>query len=176
MIVRGMITRTHQDERARSEAVFSQCGAYRYALRRDWGAGRDGRGRLVFVMLNPSTADERRNDPTLSRCEARARAMGFGGLEVVNLFGFRATDPRMLKAAPAPVGPRNDAVLRDAARSAGMVICAWGAHGVHRGRAAEVESLLRECNLKLWHLGLTAGGFPRHPLYRSHAIRPMEWD
>lgn len=175
-MVRGTTTRTHEDGRARSAAVFSSCGAYRYALRRDWAAGEGGAGRLVFVMLNPSTADERRNDPTVSRCEGRARAMGFGGLEVVNLFAFRATDPRALKAAPAPEGTLNDVFLRAAARSAGMVICAWGAHGGHRGRASEVECLLRRCNLKLWHLGLTAGGFPRHPLYTRRAIRPMEWD
>lgn len=166
-----MITRSHQTDRTRSTAVYSACGTYRYALTREWGEG----PRLLFVMLNPSTADERRNDPTVERCERRARTLGFGAMRVANIFAFRATDPRVLKAAAAPVGPGNDQVLREGAQWADQVLCAWGAHGGHLGRGREVEVLLRQNALRLCHLGLTLQGFPRHPLYTGYAVTPVEW-
>ncbi|MFV0385238.1 DUF1643 domain-containing protein [Paracoccus sp. (in: a-proteobacteria)] len=166
-----MILRQYQDDRARSEALYSGCGAYRYALTRDWAGG----PRLLYVMLNPSTADERRNDPTVERCERRARGLGFGAFRVVNIFAFRATDPRDLKAADEPVGPENDRVLSEAARWADRILCAWGAHGAHRGRGAEVGHLLRGLGCELWHLGLTGAGHPRHPLYLPYARQPQPW-
>lgn len=166
-----MKTRTHQNEAVRSSAVYSRCEVYRYSLTRRWGDG----GRVVFVMLNPSTADERRNDPTVERCQRRAQQMGFGAMQVVNIFAYRATDPRVLRSVDDPVGAGNDRVLKIAAKRAQLVLCAWGAHGVLRGRGAEVEALLRECASRLWHLGLTRTGMPRHPLYTSYAVRPSEW-
>lgn len=107
-------------------------------------------------MLNPSTADERRNDPTVERCERRARALGFAGFRVTNLFAFCATAPRDLKAAAG----------------ADMILCAWGDHWQ---RAAEVEAILRGAAQTLWHLGLTRAGAPRHPLYRPYAASPQPW-
>lgn len=166
-----MITRTHQNDRARSSAVYSDCGAYRYALTREWSGG----PRLLFVMLNPSTADERRNDPTVERCERRARTLGFGAMRVANIFAFRATDPRVLKAAADPVGPCNDAMLRESALWADRVLCAWGTHGAHLERGRATELLLRECTHRLCHLGLTRQGFPRHPLYTGYAVGLVEW-
>ncbi|MCU9847908.1 DUF1643 domain-containing protein [Defluviimonas sp. WL0024] len=166
-----MITRRHEDGETRSAALYSDCGAYRYLLRRDWGKG----GRLLFVLLNPSTATEERNDPTVERCERRARAMGFGGFTVANIFGYRATDPRELKRAAAPVGPHNDAALLAAASEAALVLCGWGVHGTHLGRGLEVAAALRAADVPLWHLGLTRGGHPRHPLYVGYARHPEPW-
>ena len=166
-----MITRSCRDDRADSAAVYSDCETYRYALTREWGGG----GRLLFVMLNPSTADERRNDPTVERCERRARALGFGAMRVANIFAFRATDPRVLRRADDPVGPENDRVLAQSADWADMVLCAWGVHGAHLGRSARVEADLRSRAARLWCLGLTRAGVPRHPLYVGYAIRPSEW-
>ena len=165
------LTRRHQSGETRSSAVFSDCGEYRFALTRDWGQGK----RLAFVMLNPSTADHFRNDPTVARCETRARDMGAGAFRVVNLFAFRATDPRDLRRADHPVGEGNDATLRAAARLADMTICAWGAHGDHRGRAGEVLNLLRRTGRPLFTLGLTMGGAPRHPLYLPRAQPCEPW-
>lgn len=153
----------------RSEAAYSDCEAYRYLLRRRWGAG----GELLYVLVNPSTATEARNDATIERCERRARMLGHGGFAVVNLFAFRATDPRDLKRAPAPVGPDNDAQIVAAARCAGRVICGWGMHGAYLGRAVEVEALLRKAGVPLWHLGLTGAGHPRHPLYLGYDRMPQ---
>ncbi len=166
-----LVRRRHADARARSEAVFSACGLYRYALTRVWGDG----PRLHYVMLNPSKADEVANDPTVERCERRARALGYGAFRVTNIFGFRATDPRVLRAATTPVGPDNDAAVLGGAAWADATLCAWGAHGVHLGRGAEVGAMLRKSGARLLTLGLTKEGHPRHPLYVTYAKAPEDW-
>lgn len=163
------ITREHLDPQRHSLAVYSECLRYRYALTRVWAEG----PRISFVMLNPSTATEVQNDPTVERCERRARAMGFGAFRVVNIFGFRATDPRDMRAAPDPIGPENDAAIIAAADWADMILCAWGTHGAHLGRGAAVAQML--AGYDLHHLGLTQAGDPKHPLYISYAQRPEPW-
>ncbi|WP_374423767.1 DUF1643 domain-containing protein [Paracoccus sp. (in: a-proteobacteria)] len=170
------ISRNHRDGATRSSAVFSRCGLYRYALTRNWGeAGLRGR-RVCFVMLNPSTADHRRNDPTIARCESRAADLGATAYRIVNLFALRATYPQELRLAADPVGPENDAAIRRAARWADLVICAWGMHGAMGDRAAVVERMLRGCGLRLYHLGLTKSGAPRHPLYLKRSLKLNLWD
>ena len=162
------ITREHLDPQRQSLAVYSDCLRYRYALTRVWAEG----PRISFVMLNPSTATEVQNDPTVERCERRARAMGFGAFRV-DIFGFRATDPRDMRAAPDPIGPENDAAIIAAADWADMILCAWGTHGAHLGRGAAVAQML--AGYDLHHLGLTQAGDPKHPLYISYAQRPEPW-
>lgn len=166
-----MIRRRHEGDGKLSEALYSECGAYRYLLSRRWGDG----GALLYVMLNPSTATEERNDPTIERCERRARRLGYGGFAVANLFAYRATDPRDLKRAAHPVGPENDAQLLLAASPARRVLCGWGVHGAHLGRAEAVEDLLRNAGIALWHLGQTMAGHPRHPLYVGYARAMQPW-
>lgn len=155
-----------------ASALFSDCMTYRYRLSRVWDRSRPA---LVCVLLNPSTATESRADPTLDRCLRRARILGFGGCEMVNLFAFRATDPAEMCRAADPVGPENDAQILAAAMGAGMVLCGWGTHGAHLGRGAQVQALLRDAGLGLWHLGLTRGGAPRHPLYVGYGTAPQPW-
>ena len=167
-----MIVRSHTAGGTHSTALYSACGTFRYLLTREWDPAAP---RLLFVMLNPSTASEMRNDPTVARCEARARAMGQGALRVANLFAFRATDPRALRRAADPVGPRNDRLLADSALWADAVICAWGNHGALMGRAAGVEALLRAAGRPVLHLGLTGAGQPRHPLYVANARAALPW-
>ena len=167
-----MIIRQHQKGDAASTALYSPDNRYRYALTRDWALGQ----RVLFVMLNPSTATEMQNDPTVERCERRARALGFGGFAVANIFAFRATDPRVMRAASDPVGPANDATILELASSANQIICAWGSHGAHLDRGAKVEALLRVTRNDLYHLGLTKAGQPRHPLYIGYAQQPRLWD
>lgn len=167
-----MITRTHQKGDAASEAVYSDCEAYRYLLTRIW----DPAGpRALFVMLNPSTATELQNDPTVERCERRARTLGFGAFRVTNIFAFRATDPKVMRAAADPVGPANDAAIRDSAPWADRIVCAWGSHGAHLDRGPAVEALLRATERPLFHLGLTKAGHPKHPLYIGYAQAPQPW-
>ena len=164
-----MLRRAHEAPGCLSEALYSDCETYRYALSRVWDPAA---GQLAYVMLNPSTATELRNDPTIERCERRARALGFGGIEIVNLFAFRATLPADLRRADDPVGPDNDTVLAARCAAARMVIAAWGVHGALNGRAAEVLSNL---STPLHHLGLTKQGHPRHPLYVPYAVEPLRW-
>lgn len=152
-------------------AVFDRTGRYRYALTRRWAA--EGPP-VLFVLLNPSTADAERDDPTIRRCIGFARDWGHGAVEVANLFAWRATRPADLRRAPAPVGPRNDRHLLAAAGRAARIVLAWGVHGALHGRDAAVLALLRREGHALECLGVTGGGQPRHVLYlpRDTAPRP----
>ncbi len=154
-----------------SGADFSACGDYRYRLWRQWSDGPS----VAFLMLNPSTADADRNDPTVERCHRRAVDMGCGALEVINLFAFRATDPKDLKKAASPVGPDNDDILVETCRRVDMTICAWGAHGIHQARDQAVRDLLRNADIKTHMLALTKFDQPRHPLYLSYKMKPVPW-
>jgi len=168
-----MIVRRHQKGDAPSEAVYSDCERYRYNLTRIWSP----KGRRVhFIMLNLSTATEQRNDPTVERCERRARALGFGAFRVTNIFAWRDTDPRAMRAAEDPVGPENDEAIRDACRWAHRTICAWGLHGAHLDRGPTVERMLRAIGTPLYHLGLSKTGHPKHPLYIAYAEEPRSWN
>lgn len=151
---------------AESGALFSPCELYRYELWRQWAPGtcQD----LVFCGLNPSTADALVNDPTINRCIGFAKAWGYNGFTMLNLFAWRATDPKDMQAAAAPVGPDNDATLaKYLARPAVKFVAAWGALGDHQGRDQVVCRLVRAAGRPMWCLGHTAAGLPRHPLYIS---------
>jgi hypothetical protein len=124
-------------------------------------------------MLNPSTADELRLDPTCARARAYAERWGYGALVVTNIFAFRETDPDRMKAARDPVGPGNDAAILRAARECALVVCAWGNHGAFRERSARVKALLE--GKKLHVLRLNAGGEPAHPLYLPGSLRASAW-
>jgi hypothetical protein len=168
----GMQIRTHQTDQMVSEATYSDCGAYRYRLKRRWS---DAGGLVNFVMLNPSKADEIRNDPTVERCERRARRLGFAAFCVTNIFAWRDTDPHAMRRAPCPMGPENDAVLLREAQDADQVIVAWGAHGVHLNRGPEVAKMFRTAGISMHHLGLSKHGHPRHPLYLPYDRPPILW-
>lgn len=167
-----MITRSHTKGDAPSTAVYSDCETYRYSLTRVW----DPHGKKVmFVMLNPSTATEVQNDPTIERCERRARALGFGGFRATNIFAIRATDPRVMRAAKDPEGPENEAAILSGAEWADQIICAWGTHGTHREQGPRIEAALRATGRPLFHLGLSKHGHPKHPLYISYTQQPLTW-
>lgn len=143
-------------------AVISEDGTYRYALTRgDWLGGC---GAVLFVMLNPSTADASVDDPTIRRCVGFARAWGFARLHVVNLYAYRATDPRELRGAADPVGPENDEWIRRLAEDSDEVVAAWGADKqASAPRVARVLSLVAPTPVSC--LKLTKAGAPWHPLY-----------
>jgi len=149
-------------------AVFSECARYRYQLWRVWDGSLPY---VLFVGLNPSTADELNDDPTIRRCIAFAKSWGYGGLCMGNLFAFRATLPAVMKAHPEPVGVENDAQLAAAAATAGLVVAAWGLDGEHLGRAKQVKQLLPTMHV----LKLTKDGHPNHPLYLRKAQVPIPW-
>ncbi len=165
----NLVTRRHDDGHRVSEAVYSACNRYRYSLTRIWNP--DDR-RFLYIMLNPSTATERANDPTIERCERRARMLGYGGFRVCNLFALRETDPSLLRRAQTPEGPDNRAQILVAVDWADDVLCAWGIHGAHRGQGQSVLKLLLASSKPLLALGVTSSGHPRHPLYVSYRSRP----
>ncbi len=151
---------------AKGSAVFSNCGRYRYVLRRVWDESKPS---VLFIGLNPSTADAEKDDPTIRRCVRFAADLGFGAVIVVNLFAYRATEPGVLKRVRDPVGRMNDRWIARSRKEAGFVIAAWGVHGVLRGRDRVVMGRLGEA----FCLGRTKGGQPRHPLYLSRSARPV---
>ena len=150
-------------------AKFSRCRRWRYLLWRRWSNGPVAN----FLMLNPSTADEFKLDPSCTRAREYAKAWGYGALVVTNLFGWRATDPRELLLQKNPVGRGNDAAIVQAARSAAVVVCAWGNHGAHLDRSSQVLQLLKGVNLH--SLRLNSSGEPAHPLYLPSKLKPQSW-
>jgi hypothetical protein len=156
----------------KGSAVFSPDGHYRYRLERDFE--RPGPVH-VWGMLNPSTADADRNDPTVSRCTRYSYTWGASRLVVVNLYGYRATDPRALARAADPIGPANDQHIAAAVAEAELVICAWGAHGKRRGQVVGLSLVAAGMRDKLHALALTKTGAPRHPLYLRADLRPRLW-
>ena len=143
-------------------AIISADGKYRYTLLRDWAIG----PRVLWIMLNPSTADANVNDRTIERCIAFSQREGFGSMEVGNLYAYRATDPRELRGLGAleACGPDNDKHLWHMSLRAQKIICAWGANASPRQLALQI---IGKAPAGLWCLGKTKSGSPRHPLYLS---------
>lgn len=165
----------------RRTAVISDCGRYRYRLGREnlpalrGGPEIDPERTATFVMLNPSTADASIDDPTIRRCVDYARRWGFGALLVVNLYAWRATDPRELRGVEDPIGPDNDAYLTDAAMAAtsgSPLVAAWGANAAAE-RIAQVLALPGMDRLTA--LAVTKAGHPGHPLYLKADLMPQPW-
>lgn len=167
----SLIVRHHVADGTRSSAVYSPCERYRYVLSREWSDG----PRLTYVMLNPSKATEAANDPTIERCERRARRLDFGAMRIVNLFAWRETDPARLRRRRWPEGPANMDQIDAAADWSDAVLCAWGVHGVHRRQGARVAERLARHGPKLRALGVTKGGHPRHPLYCGYDMPMVVW-
>ena len=151
--------------KVRTFARFSDDQKYRYFLSRDLGFGGDRA--VMFVMLNPSTADEYRDDPTIRRCIGFAKAWGYRTLYVTNLSPLRATDPKELLATgqePDDVRQENLVNILETALYCQVVVAAWGVHGAAEGRAGHVIQALEPLT-EVHCLGLTAAGHPKHPLY-----------
>lgn len=146
------------------------CGPYRYLLWREWHPDRPG---LLWIMLNPSTANETEEDPTLRRCMTFSRAWSYGKLEVVNLYAWRTPSPSDLACVPSPIGSENDCYIQKAALRAARIIVAWGAHPIAQERARQVLALL---NQPVWCLGTTRAGHPRHPLYLRREAEPCPFE
>jgi hypothetical protein len=143
-------------------AEFSQCRLWRYSLRRTWAMA----GHMIFIGLNPSTADELTDDATVCRCIGFARAWGYGGLFMLNIFAWRDTDPKRMMAAPDPVGPDNDKIILQYTALGGATVVAWGNGGAFMNRGHNVTELIRaNQGLALSCLGTTKAGHPKHPLY-----------
>lgn len=145
-----------------NDAVISDCGQYRYLLRRVWDHAKP---RALLIMLNPSTADARTDDATIRSCVRLLTGLGYGSLEVVNVFAWRATDPSELSKVEKPLGPDNEAVVYAAVSRCDVVICAWGAHPLAAAKTTHLRSFLRSRKPAIYCFGKTKAGAPKHPLY-----------
>lgn len=162
----------------KQSAHLSDCGTYRFKLERTW----DPAGtKVLFIMLNPSTADADQDDPTIRRCIGYAKAWGHGGLLVGNLFPYRATDPRQLLTAEEPWTLTNQVYLGQMAKEAAMVVCAWGngplvdrviARTMHR-HGVERYKPLSNLDMPLHYLAYCNDGTPKHPLYLKADLVPQ---
>lgn len=152
-------------------AAFSQDRRYRYKLWRIWNPALR---HMVFVLLNPSTADEINNDPTVARCIERASLLGYGGCVVLNIFAWRSTDPHYLYALVDPIGPENDQYILDEASKpeTGLVLCGWGQHGKLHQRGEYVLDLIRHAGKNPHCLKMNNDGTPGHPLYLPYSMKP----
>lgn len=154
-------------------AKFSACRRWRYLLWRCW----DKSGPVAnFLMLNPSTADEFRLDPSCTRARNYAERWGFGAVVITNIFAWRSTDPGALRMVENPVGRGNDRAILQAAKAAKLVVCAWGNHGMHRERSRRVLALLRREDVPLNFLRMNDCGEPAHPLYLPQSLKPTRWE
>lgn len=151
-------------------AAFSPCRRYRYSLWRSWDSSKPT---CAFIGLNPSTADESVDDPTVRRCKRFARDWGFGALVMLNLFGFRATNPDDMMSESEPVGADNDETILQVARESRRIVAAWGTLGHWRNRDRHVCGLLKDFPIVC--LARTKWGFPQHPLYVRADVVPAPY-
>lgn len=145
-------------------ATFSYDRVYRYSLWRRWAPG----GSVLWVLLNPSTADEHNLDPTLRRCFHFTQQWGFTGLWVANLYALRSKTPEDLWKVPDPVGPCNDDIIEELRRRADLVVCGWG----NNARTQRVDEVLRLLGEDVYALRVTVKGQPEHPLYLPTRLEP----
>lgn len=164
--------------------ILSPCRLYRYTLWREWRLPHGLPYPLplhaasefaMFIGLNPSTADETQDDPTIRKCVGFAKRWGYGALCMTNLFAFRATSPKDMRKYPRPIGEDNLITLVQLGQQAGIVIACWGVNGCFNHRDRYVESVLKAEGVKLHYLRLTKGGQPEHPLYVPYEVTPTPY-
>lgn len=149
-------------------ANFSACQNYRYSLQRVWAPTQKC---VLFIGLNPSTADHRQDDPTIRRCMNFAQTWGFGGLLMANLFAYRSTDPATLRLVTDPIGPKNDAWILKMFKASDLVVAAWGNDGAYMNRSNVIRHLCPGLSV----LKLNRSGEPAHPLYLKASLEPKPW-
>ena len=173
-----MIIRKFNKDGMHSRAEYSACMKYRYSLSREWSPKAP---RVLILLLNPSTANEKSDDPTILRCRKRVSSLGFGSMRICNLFAFSTKNPKNLLIEPEPIGPKNDETILAACDwlkdgpSDPVVICGWGTNGVILNRGDIVKEILTKNSLNIFCLGLTGNNQPKHPLYVSYAKEIMLW-
>jgi hypothetical protein len=180
VLTEGLVSRRGEVLGHVSLAVYSSCERYRYLLERRGPIPGAGKGLCVWVMLNPSTATEAQDDPTIRKCRGFARRWGYADVAIVNLFAWRSTDPAALGRVEDPVGDFNDRAIRQAlartSKGCGLVVAAWGAHPAAATRAVHFARLLVESDAgQSVCLGVTQGGAPRHPLYVPYSAVPRRF-
>lgn len=153
------------------DAVFDESEKYRYSLYREWD---NSLPRILFIMLNPSTANHDTEDHTSRQCLYFSKKFGYGSLEIVNLYAYVSTDPKQLKESDDPIGKKNNAYILEAAKRAKTVVIAWGEKHLMKQRNKEITKLLREYGHQVYCLDVTKSGHPRHPSRMRHSIDSLK--
>jgi len=171
---RSQLTAGERSQRSNMNrrAAFSRCGTYSSRLDRDWSNSRESLGSVVFIGLNPSTADHRVDDPTIRRCIDFTRRWGYDALTVVNLFAYRTPYPKILKQADDPVGPYNIRHIKNAVKTADLTVACWGRYGSWFNQD---QRLFGQLGTKLYCFSQNADGSPAHPLYQRADTKPKLW-
>jgi len=157
-----------------SSAVISVDGIYRYQLSRIWD---EKLPQVMFIMLNPSTADAEKDDPTIRRCKSFAKSWGFGGIRVGNLFAYRSTDPKEILQCSNPIGEENKRHIDKMAAKCELVICAWGNSDIVNKLTKNNPEYFPLKNItNLRYLELSIDGTPKHPLYLKGNLQPKEYN
>jgi len=149
-----------------SGAKFSKCRKYRYTLWRTWDKLKP---KIMFLGLNPSTADEIKNDPTVTRCINYSKSWGYGGMYMMNIFSFRTTYPVELKKAKDPIGSKNDYWIKKIYKDVDKCIGAWGNDGEFKNRSEDIIKLIPD----IYCLKVNSSGQPAHPLYLKSNLSPF---
>ncbi len=152
----------------KKDAILSEDRKYRYVLSRIWD---ETKPTVMIIGLNPSTADETEDDPTIRRCINFATSWGYGGVYMLNLFAFRATEPHVMKESENPIGNDNNKYLEEYSNKCEKVVCAWGNDGDYKNRSKEILSKLKN----VYYLKLNKSGEPAHPLYLSDSLIPTKF-
>ena len=152
----------------KKSAILSEDRKYRYVLSRIWD---ETKPKVMIIGLNPSTADETEDDPTIGRCISFSKSWGYGGVYMLNLFAFRATQPKDMFNAQNPIGLENNSYIEIYSKKVDKIVCAWGNHGTYKNRGNEI----REKFDKLFYLKLNQTGEPAHPLYLKSELVPKKW-
>lgn len=152
-------------------AIFSPCKRYRYLLQRSWSQKASRHSTVTFIALNPSTADAIHDDPTIRKCIAYARAWQFKTLIMVNLFAWRATDPKELLKVKNPIGALNNHHIDEAVKRSAQVVACWGEYGSLMNRASDLRARYPR---RLKCLRTNNSGEPTHPLYLPASLTPVK--
>ena len=152
----------------KKDAVISKDNKYRYLLSRTWD---DSKPIVAFIGLNPSIADDKIDDPTVNRCINFAKSWGYGGFYMLNLFAFRATEPKNMFKAESPIGDENDKYILKYSKQVDKVVCAWGNHGKYKERSTYIFNLINNT----YYLKMNKSGEPAHPLYLKANLTPIQY-
>lgn len=155
-----------------TEVIFSKCYTYRYSYKRTWNLRSKN---FLFILLNPSTASESKNDSTITRLEKHVRNLDGGSFTVCNLFALREKSPKKLKIKDNPIGDRNEYFIKKNSSMAHKIICAWGNEGKYLNQAKKIKKMLIKKNYEIFIFGLTKKNEPSHPLYLSYNIKIKRW-
>lgn len=155
-------------------AEFSTCEKYRYRLWRVWDTSLP---LMFFILMNPSTADETANDPTIERQCRRAKRLGYGGVVILNCGAIRCTDSHTAWSDEDPIGPENlETISEEIHRHPDSVFVAgWGTPAAKYGADEPIKAMFLSNGIPLWSLGINQDGSPRHPLYVGYDVELQEY-